>query len=164
MPNDVIWHFIGSLQTNKVKYLDERISLVHSLDRVKLLDELDKNAKKKGYIQKALIEVNIGREETKGGVLLENLDELVSKIKEKENILVLGIMAVIPKCEKEEQNKYFNDLFTLFQELKTKESQNFKMEILSMGMSGDYKVAIENGSTMVRLGRTIFGERDYSQK
>lgn len=159
LPKDIRWHFIGNLQTNKVKYLDERVELVQSLDRISLLEALDKNARKKGYIQKVLLEINIGREESKGGVLLDDLAQLVVACKEKENICVLGIMSVIPKGDETYQRKYFSELSKIFNRLKKEESDNFKMEILSMGMSNDFKIAIENGSNMVRVGRSIFGER-----
>lgn len=163
-PHGIKWHFIGGLQSNKVRYLDERVALVHSLDRIKLLNDLDRNAKKKNYIQKCLIEINIGREENKAGIMLEDLEELVEAAKSKENIKVLGLMAVIPICEEEDQRKYFTKMKEIFDELKKTETQNFTMEILSMGMSGDYKIAMECGSDMVRIGTAIFGERDYSIK
>lgn len=164
LPSDIEWHFIGNLQTNKVKYLDERVALVQSLDRISLLNELDKNAKKKNYIQKVLLEINIGREESKGGILIENLNDLIKEAKLKENICVMGLMAVIPKTSADEQDKYFKQMKEIFDELKQKETHNFKMEILSMGMSGDYESAIKNGSNMIRLGKSIFGERKYPPK
>lgn len=164
LPQDIKWHLIGYLQTNKVKYLDQRVSLIHSLDRVKLLDELDKNAKKKSYIQDCLIEINIGREESKTGIFEENLPELLNEAEGKENIRISGLMAVIPICGEDEQKKYFMKMKEISESLKKKETDNIKMDILSMGMSGDYKAAMECGSTMVRIGTAIFGPRDYGNK
>lgn len=163
-PAGIKWHFIGGLQSNKVKFLDERVALVHSLDRMKLLEDIDRNAKKKNFIQNCLIEINIGREENKAGIMTEDLDELVEAAKSKENIKILGLMAVIPICDEEDQRKYFTKMKEIFDELKKTETQNFTMKILSMGMSGDYITAMECGSDMVRIGTAIFGERDYSVK
>ena len=164
LPKDISWHFIGILQTNKVKYLDENVETVQSLDRVALLKELEKNASKKGYTQTCLFEINIGREESKGGMLIEELDKMIEETEKCKNIMVKGIMAVIPKCDESNQREYFRRIREIFEDLKKKEYKNIKMEILSMGMSGDYLTAIEEGSNMVRLGRTIFGERIYPKK
>ncbi len=164
LPEEINWHFIGGLQTNKVKYLDKRVKLVHSVDRVKLAEELDKNAQRKNYSQNCLIEINIGREVNKAGVMPEDLAELVQAIKGMDNLNVMGLMAVIPICGEEEQRQYFTRMKLIFEDLKNHETDHFKMEILSMGMSGDFKMAMECGSTMVRIGTAIFGERDYTAK
>lgn len=164
LPTDIRWHLIGALQRNKVKYLDERTYLIHSVDRVELLEEISKNGKKKNYTPKILLEINIGREENKAGVLIENLEELVDKAKNTQNVITEGLMTVLPICDEEEQIKYFKQMKELFLKLKEDEKENFKMNTLSMGMSGDYIKAMEEGSTMVRVGTKIFGERDYSKK
>lgn len=164
LPQDIRWHLIGQLQRNKVKYLDERTYLIHSADREDLLHEIDKNAGKKSYIQDCLLEINIGREENKAGVLLENLPDLVMDAKKLKNIRIKGFMTVLPICGEEEQKKYFEMMKDLFEEYKKEETDNFRMEILSMGMSGDYEEAVKNGSNMVRIGTRIFGKRDYPEK
>ncbi len=164
LPGDIRWHLIGQLQRNKVKYLDERTYLIHSADREDLLHEIDKNAGKKNYIQDCLLEINIGREENKAGVLLENLPELVMEAKKLKNIRIKGFMTVLPICGEEEQKKYFEMMKDFFEEYKKEETDNFRMEILSMGMSGDYEEAVKNGSNMVRIGTRIFGKRAYPEK
>jgi len=164
LPGDIRWHLIGQLQRNKVKYLDERTYLIHSADREDLLHEIDKNAGKKNYIQDCLLEINIGREENKAGVLLEILPELVMEAKKLKNIRIKGFMTVLPICGEEEQKKYFEMMKDLFEEYKKEETDNFRMEILSMGMSGDYEEAVKNGSNMVRIGTRIFGKRAYPEK
>lgn len=163
LPADIEWHFIGNLQRNKVKYLDERIHLIHSVDRISLAQEIDRQARKKGYIQNILLEVNIGREENKGGALPEDLPELTAAVRELPGLHVKGLMTVIPETEDEaEQRAWFQAMQELYRKEKAKEGPRYEMEILSMGMSGDYQTAMACGSTMVRIGSAIFGARDYS--
>lgn len=164
LPSDIRWHLIGALQRNKVKYLDERTYLIHSVDRIDLLKEISKNGDKKGYIPNILLEINIGREENKAGVLEEDLKALVEEAKRTKNVNVRGLMTVLPICDEAEQRVYFKKMKGIFDDLKKEEEENFKMEILSMGMSGDYMMAMEEGANMVRIGSKIFGERDYSKK
>ena len=160
---DIHWHFIGGLQTNKVKYAVRYYELIHSLDRESLADEIDKRAKKVGKIQECLIEVNIGEEDTKYGVKPENLERLYEYCLNKKNIKISGLMCIPPYSEdKEQSRKYFAKL----RELKEKLESIYKTNLphLSMGMSDDFDVAIEEGATIVRIGTRIFGERNYSNK
>lgn len=158
---DVEWHLIGHLQTNKVKYIVDKVHLIQSLDSIKLLKEIEKVYSKHNKVANTLIQVNIGREEQKYGILEEELDELIEAIEACNNVNVLGIMTIIPKGTKEECRMYFHKTKELFERLKVKKFNNIKMDILSMGMSGDYDIAIEEGSNMVRIGQGIFGERIY---
>lgn len=158
---DVEWHLIGHLQTNKVKYIVDKVHLIQSLDSVKLLKEIEKVYGKHNKTANTLIQVNIGREEQKYGILEEELDELIEAIEACNNVNVLGIMTIIPKGTKEECRNYFNKTHKLFCDLKERNFKNIKMDILSMGMSGDFDIAIEEGSNMVRIGQGIFGERIY---
>lgn len=165
LPHDIQWHFIGNLQRNKVKYLDDRIFLIHSLDRPSLARAINKNAEKKGFIQKVLLEVNIGHDENKGGVLPQDFQELVRSVRELPNLHVKGLMAVIPETGDEAlQKEYFCKMNDLFLQEKARSGPLYEMEILSMGMSGDYQAAMACGSNMVRIGSAIFGERDYGPK
>ena len=159
---DVRWHLIGHLQTNKVKYLVDKVYLLHSLDSVKLLKELERVYKKNNKIINTLIEINIGREESKTGIFEENLEDFIEEIEKCSNVLVKGLMVIIPKGDEETNRMYFKKTKSIFDRLKTKNYKNISMDILSMGMTNDYKTAIEEGSTLVRVGTGIFGERDYS--
>ena len=157
---DIHWHFIGGLQTNKAKYAVRYYELIHSLDRKSLADEIDKRAKKIGKIQECLIEVNIGDEESKYGVKIEDLEELYEYCLSKENIKIKGLMCIPPYSEdKEQSRKYFAKLRELKEKLE--EKYRIKLPHLSMGMSDDFDVAIEEGATIVRVGSAIFGERKY---
>ncbi len=150
------WHFIGNLQTNKVKYMIDKVSLIHSLDRTSLADEIDKQAAKIGKVCNALIEVNIGKEESKGGVSEENLGELVEYVLGKKNIKLKGLMAVLPIGADE---KLYLKMKELYDGLKQKLGR--EIDTLSMGMSGDYETAVRAGANMVRLGSVLFGNRIY---
>ncbi len=157
---DIHWHLIGGLQTNKAKYAVKYFEMVHSLDRKPLADELDKRAKKIGKKQNVLIEVNIGGEESKYGVQPENLKELFEYSMQKENLNILGLMCIPPFSEnKEDSRPYFVRLRQLKEELE--KEFNVKLPHLSMGMSNDFDVAIEEGATIVRIGTLLFGERNY---
>lgn len=149
-------HFIGTLQSNKVKYIIDKVSLIHSVDTVSLLEEINKRAKKIGKVMDILIEVNSGKEEAKGGIFPENVAEFYEKAKSYDAIRVRGLMTMAPKCStKEEYLKYFGITKALFDEL----FANDENAILSMGMSQSYEYAIEAGATLVRVGSTIFGAR-----
>ncbi|MGG5462477.1 YggS family pyridoxal phosphate-dependent enzyme [Clostridium sp. B9] len=158
---DVEWHLIGHLQTNKVKYIVDKVHLIQSLDSVKLLKEIEKVYGKHNKIANTLIQVNIGREEQKYGILEEELDELIEAVEDCNSVNVLGIMTIIPKGTEDENRAYFKKAHKLFCELKERKLKNIKMDILSMGMSNDFEIAIEEGSNMVRVGQGIFGARIY---
>ncbi|RUM56827.1 MAG: YggS family pyridoxal phosphate-dependent enzyme [Persephonella sp.] len=159
--SDIHWHFIGGLQTNKAKYVVKYFELIHSVDRKSLVDEIDKRAKKIDKVQECLIEVNIGDEETKYGVNPEDLEELYEYCLSKENIKILGLMCIPPYSEDKEQSRRY---FIKLRELKEKLENKYKVKLphLSMGMSDDFDIAIEEGATIVRVGTAIFGERIYS--
>ncbi|HAK43091.1 MAG TPA: YggS family pyridoxal phosphate-dependent enzyme [Clostridium sp.] len=163
LPKDIRWHLIGHLKRNKVKYLVGRVYLIHSLDSIRLLEEIEKQFSSKGLIADVLIQINIGREESKTGIMMEDLDELIDACEECNNIKVKGIMATIPKGDVESCNYYFTKTKEVFEALKTKNYKNITMEILSMGMSGDYKEALKVGSNMIRIGEGVFGKRDYNK-
>lgn len=164
LPKDIEWHFIGNLQRNKVKYLDERVALVHSLDRESLAVELSRNAVKKHYIQDVLLEINIGRELNKGGCLPEDLPHLIEAVRKLPALRVRGMMTVIPETgDPARQRDYFSQVRTLFEQEMRHASESYQMQILSMGMSGDYRAAMDCGSNMVRIGTAIFGARNYSK-
>ena len=151
-------HFIGTLQKNKVKYIIDKVSLIHSVDTLSLLEEIDKRASKIGKIMDVLLEVNSGREESKGGIMPEDVCDFYEKAKEYKSVRVRGLMTMAPRCDtKEEYMKYF----TLTRELFDKLFSDDKDAILSMGMSESYMYAIEAGATLVRVGSKIFGERKY---
>ena len=163
LPKDIRWHLIGHLQRNKVKYLVGRVYLIHSLDSIRLLEEIEKQFSSNGLIADVLIQINIGREESKTGIMMEDLDELIDACEECNNVKVKGIMATIPKGDVESCNYYFAKTKEVFEALKTKSYKNITMEILSMGMSGDYKEALKVGSNMIRIGEGVFGKRDYNK-
>ncbi len=162
--NAVRYHMIGALQSNKVKDVIEKAFLIHSLDRNSLLKEIEKRGKQREQIVDCLIEINLGEEESKAGIYLENLEEFIEKIESCSFIRIKGLMTIAPYCEDtEDVRPIFRKMKEIFDELSERELDNFDMEYLSMGMSHDFKVAIEEGSNMVRIGTSIFGERDYSK-
>lgn len=151
-------HFIGTLQSNKVKYIIDKVSLIHSVDKLSLLGEIDKRAAKIGKVMDVLLEVNSGKEENKGGIYPEDVAEFYEKAKSFENVRVRGLMTMAPRCQsREEYLKYFGLTKELFDSL----FGNDENAILSMGMSESYEYAIEAGATLVRVGSKIFGERKY---
>lgn len=160
---DVRWHLLGHLQRNKVKYIVGKVNLIHSVDSIELLREIEKRYKKENLIANILIQINIGRETQKYGVLEENIYDIMEEVKSCDNVKVKGLMAIIPKGNKEENKAYFDKMYNIFRELKNKQFKNVSMDILSMGMTHDYLEAIEAGSNMVRIGEGIFGKRDYSK-
>ena len=165
MPQDIKWHMIGHLQRNKVKYIVGNVALIHSVDSFRLAEEINIQAKKRGIIVPILVEVNIAGEETKFGTTAEDAMLLVEEISKLENIRIKGLMTIAPYVENPEDNRlYFRKIKQLSVDITNKNIDNVFMEILSMGMTGDYMVAIEEGATMVRVGTGIFGERNYKQE
>lgn len=159
----VNWHLIGHLQTNKVKYIVHKAALIHSVDSYKLAQEIEKEAAKKGVIANVLIQVNIAGEDTKFGVSKEETEPLIRKISTMKNVKIKGLMTIAPFVEDPEENRvHFRNMRQLFIDIKEKNIDNVDMEILSMGMTGDYEVAVEEGATMVRVGTGIFGARNYN--
>lgn len=163
LPKDIHWHMIGHLQRNKVKYIIDKVDLIHSVDSVRLAETIDKEAKKHNLTANVLIEVNVAKEDTKFGVLPEQLDILIDEISHFSNIRVLGLMTIAPFVENAEENRaIFSRLHKLSVDIASKNIDNVNVGLLSMGMTNDYEVAIEEGATMIRVGTGIFGERDYS--
>ena len=159
----VNWHLIGHLQTNKVKYIVDKACLIHSVDSVHLAKEIEKEAAKKGVIAKILIQVNIAKEDTKFGISEEDIYDLIDEIKNFEHIQIEGLMTIAPFVENPEKNRvHFRNLHQLSLDIKSKNIDNVNMNVLSMGMTNDYEVAIEEGATIVRVGTGIFGARNYN--
>lgn len=157
------WHMIGHLQRNKVKYIVDKAYLIHSVDSVRLAQEIQKEAAKKNVDVNILVEINIGEEETKSGVTKEEALELVRAISEFPNIHIKGLMTIAPPVdEPEDARGYFKDMKAVFDAVKEANIPGVEMKELSMGMTGDFEVAIEEGATLVRVGTGIFGHRDYS--
>jgi hypothetical protein len=156
------WHMIGHLQRNKVKYIIDKVELIHSLDSVKLAEEIQKQSVKHDKVTDVLIEINIGNEISKHGINPEELFDFVDKVKELKNLKIKGLMAVAPyKIDPEDVRPFMKKMKSLFDELKEIKGDNIDIDTLSMGMSNDYKIAIEEGATMVRIGSSIFGDRIY---
>ena len=161
LPKDIEWHFIGHLQTNKVKYIAPFISLIHSVDSLRLLTEINKQGNSANRLIACLLQVNIAREESKFGLSVEELNKLLETVNDYPFVKVTGLMGMATLTDDQEQiRKEFGMLKQLFDSLKEKKfSKNIEMKELSMGMSADYRIALELGSTMVRVGTAIFGER-----
>lgn len=164
----VRWHMIGHLQKNKVKYLIGHTTLIHSVDSISLAEQIEKEAAKKNVIMRVLLEVNVAEEESKWGFCTESVKEAARTILEFPHVKVLGLMTSAPYTEDSETNRrFFRDLNTLAHELFKEKlivdhDTDFKLPVLSMGMTGDYEVAVEEGATMVRVGTAIFGNRNYN--
>lgn len=162
LPSDIRWHMIGHLQTNKVKYIVGKVFLIHSVDSLHLAEAISKEAVKQNTTVNILIEVNVAKENTKYGAMAEDTVSLVEKIALLPGICVKGLMTIAPYVENPQENRqYFVKLRQLAVDIKSKNIDNVHMDILSMGMTGDYMVAIEEGATYVRVGTGIFGERQY---
>lgn len=162
LPEDIRWHMIGHLQRNKVKYIVGRVALIHSVDTYRLAEEINIQAKKKNITVPILVEVNIAGEESKFGTSAEDAMLLVEEIARLENVRIEGLMTIAPNVSDAEDNRlYFRKIKQLSVDITNKNIHNVSMKILSMGMTGDYMVAIEEGATMVRVGTGIFGERIY---
>ncbi len=156
------WHLIGHLQTNKVKYVVGKVSLIHSLENIRLAEALDKEAAKLGITVDVLAEINVAKEDTKFGVNPEDAENFIREVSKFPNINIKGLMTVAPYTDISEENrKYFRQLKKIMVDLNSKNIHNVSMNVLSMGMTGDYEVAIEEGATLVRVGTGIFGSRNY---
>ena len=163
LPEDIRWHMIGHLQTNKVKYIVGKTELIHSVDSLKLAEMIEKESQKHGCVTDILVEVNVAEEESKFGLRMEEVIPFIEKIVQYPHINVRGLMTIAPFVENPEENRtIFADLHKLYVDIKEKNIDNDTVSILSMGMTNDYEVAIEEGATMVRIGTGIFGARDYS--
>ncbi|MEY8237033.1 YggS family pyridoxal phosphate-dependent enzyme [Lachnospiraceae bacterium 66-29] len=163
LPSDIRWHMIGHLQRNKVKYIIDKVALIHSVDSLRLANEISNQAQKKQVDVDILIEVNIAGEESKFGTSREEVFQLVEEIAKLPNIFIKGLMTIAPFVANPEDNrKYFWQIRELSVDIMNKNIDNVTMSVLSMGMTGDYMVAIEEGATMVRVGTGIFGERTYT--
>ena len=161
----VHWHMIGHLQTNKVKYIIDKVDLIHSVDSVRLAETIDKEAEKHNVTANILIEVNVAKEESKFGLMPEEVPAFVEQISKFSHIRVKGLMTIAPFVENPEDNRpVFAHLRKLSVDIAKKNIDNITMSILSMGMTNDYQVAIEEGATMVRVGTGIFGARDYTHQ
>ena len=164
LPDDIRWHLIGHLQTNKVKSVIDKTVLIHSIDSIKLSDTIDFEARKKGIQVDGLLEVNVAGEESKFGFLPEELLPLLERLRQYRNLKIRGLMTVAPMVDDAEQNRaVFRRLRELSIDIKLKNADNVTMNVLSMGMTGDYRVAIEEGATMVRVGTGIFGMRQIGE-
>lgn len=162
LPSDIRWHMIGHLQRNKVKYIVDKVHLIHSVDSLRLAEEISKEALQKNVEVNILIEVNVAEEESKYGVTVSETVSLVEYIAKLPSIHIKGLMTIAPYTENSEENRiYFRKLKQLSVDIMSKNIDNVCMDILSMGMSGDYSVAVEEGATCVRVGTGIFGERIY---
>ena len=159
------WHMIGHLQKNKVKYIIDKTVLIHSVDSLSLAEEIDKRAKNKGLVANVLIELNIGEEESKFGIKEENVYDFIKSLEDFENIRVLGLMTVAPFCENPEDVRWvFKKMKDIYDKISTMNLKNAEMKYLSMGMTNDFEIAIEEGSNMIRIGTAIFGARKYKEE
>ena len=165
MGEGIKWHLIGHLQTNKVKYIIDKVELIHYVESIKLAEEISKRAVAKGVTANILLEVNVAGEESKFGIKPEECEQMVREISVMPNIVIKGLMTVAPAVENEEENrKYFRQMKQLLVDINSKKIDNVNMTELSMGMTGDYEVAIEEGATIVRIGTGVFGARYYPNK
>ena len=163
LPKDIHWHMIGHLQTNKVKYIIDKAELIQSVDSLKLAETIEKEAAKHDLIADILVEVNVAEEESKFGMKMEEVIPFVEKVSAFPHVRVRGLMTIAPFVEDPEENRsIFADLHKLYIDIKKKNHDNDTVSVLSMGMTNDYEVAIEEGATMVRVGTGIFGARNYA--
>lgn len=163
LPKDIRWHMIGHLQTNKVKYIVDKVYMIHSVDSVKLAKEISKEACKKNVTVKILLEVNVAEEETKFGITTQETLSFYQEVSRLPGLEVCGLMTIAPYVENPEENRqYFVNLRYLNIDITTQNKDNKYRKFLSMGMTGDYQVAIEEGATHVRVGTGIFGTRNYN--
>ena len=165
LPSDIKWHMIGHLQRNKVKQVIDKAALIHSVDSYRLAQEISVQAQKKNICMPILVEVNIAQEESKFGISADDTVQLVEEIAALPNLEIKGLMTIAPFVTDPEENRtYFRQIKQLAVDIKNKNIDNGRMDVLSMGMTGDYEVAIEEGATMVRVGTGIFGARNYANK
>lgn len=164
LPSDIRWHMIGHLQRNKVKYIVDKVALIHSVDSLRLAETIENEAAKHNVTVPVLIEVNVAQEESKFGLKTEEVLSLVESIAALPHINIKGLMTIAPYVEDPEENRgIFRELKKLSVDIATKNINNVSMSVLSMGMTGDYQVAVQEGATMVRVGTGIFGERNYAR-
>ncbi len=163
LPGDINWHMIGHLQRNKVKYIVDNVAMIHSVDSVRLAEEISKEAVKKNVAVDILVEVNVAKEESKFGLYTEDVRQFVEQISKLPGINIKGLMTSAPFVDNPEDNRqYFRKLKDLSVDINAKNIDNVHMDFLSMGMTNDYVVAVEEGATHVRVGTAIFGHRDYN--
>lgn len=163
LPGDINWHMIGHLQRNKVKYIVDNVAMIHSVDSVRLAEEISKEAVKKNVTVDILVEVNVAKEESKFGLYTEDVRQFVEQISKLPGINIKGLMTSAPLVDNPEDNRqYFKKLKDLSVDINAKNIDNVHMDFLSMGMTNDYVVAVEEGATHVRVGTAIFGHRDYN--
>lgn len=159
----VRWHLIGHLQTNKVKYIIDKVHMIHSVDSIRLMDEIERQCQKHNVTMNILIQINISGEESKFGIKPEELEDMLFHAGTLKNVKVCGLMTILPKVDTEISLRlHFVNIKRIFLDISNKKYDNVDMQYMSMGMSGDYEIAIEEGSNMVRIGRAIFGERNYN--
>ena len=162
LPSDIRWHMIGHLQRNKVKYIVDKVALIHSVDSLRLAEAIENEAAKHNVTVPILIEVNVAQEESKFGLKTEEVLSLVESVAVLPHINIKGLMTIAPYVEDPEENReIFRELKKLSVDIAAKNINNVNMSVLSMGMTGDYQVAVQEGATMVRVGTGIFGERNY---
>lgn len=165
MPEDARFHMIGHLQTNKVKQVVGKAVLIHSVDSLHLAEKIEQEASKRDLTADVLLEVNVAREESKFGLMLEEVIPLLEEVKNLPHVRVRGLMTIAPNVENPEENrKHFKKLYQLYVDIKSKNIDNGTMSVLSMGMTGDFEVAVEEGATMIRVGTGIFGSRQIGEK
>ena len=165
MPEDARFHMIGHLQTNKVKQVVGKAVLIHSVDSLHLAEKIEQEAAKRDLTAEILLEVNVAREESKFGLMLEEVIPLLEEVKNLPHVRVRGLMTIAPNVENPEENrKHFKKLYQLYVDIKSKNIDNGTMSVLSMGMTGDFEVAVEEGATMIRVGTGIFGSRQIGEK
>ena len=165
MPSDVKWHMIGHLQRNKVKYIIDKVAMIHSVDSLRLAQTIETEAAKKDLLMPVLIEVNVAEEDSKFGLKVEEVLPFIKEVSTYPHIQIKGLMTIAPFVSDPEENReVFRKLRKLSVDINEKNINNVNMSVLSMGMTNDYQVAVEEGATMIRVGTGIFGERDYSVK
>ena len=163
LPKNIRWHMIGHLQRNKVKYIVDKVAMIHSVDSLRLAETIEKEAAKKAVIVPILIEVNVAQEESKFGLKPEEVLPLIEQIADFSHIRIKGLMTIAPYVDNAEENReIFRELKKLSVDIAAKNINNVTMSVLSMGMTGDYMVAVQEGATMVRVGTGIFGARNYA--
>lgn len=164
LPDDIKWHLIGHLQRNKVKYIINKVHLIHSVDSIRLAEQIQHEAEKADKVMNILVQVNVANEDTKFGLQVSETEDVVREIAKMPNVHICGLMTIAPFTDDPETNRiFFRKLKQLSVDIKSKNIDNVNMDCLSMGMTGDYQVAIEEGATLVRVGTGIFGERIYNK-
>lgn len=164
LPDNIRWHLIGHLQRNKVKYIINKVHLIHSVDSIRLAEQIQHEAEKADKVMNILVQVNVANEDTKFGLQVSETEDVVREIAKMPNVHICGLMTIAPFTDDPETNRvFFRKLKQLSVDIKSKNIDNVSMDCLSMGMTGDYQVAIEEGATLVRVGTGIFGERIYNK-